>query len=274
MENKIKIVKLEQSQLSFIIFKKTLQCCPNDEERKKDISKMIAFGIERGNNLEKIKNYSKPETSTEIKRLIIKYKLVSNAKNMTNAMTLSRICDTYPIWTCEYLRRYAKNPAVSFSKMESICKDYPKVMMTSAFAFLIPNKQDEFCLLLKKAHMVHQYEFSKQISGKNQLVDHTVNAKFMSDVNKHTLAAISGSIFPYDSQINSLKNFGVIQENENEFTVSEEVLEAVKVWEEMEKKCKETNLWYGFEFPKSFIDDYTTYSSNNILNLKSFGLFK
>lgn len=104
------------------------------------------------------------------------YRLVSNADNncCKYHTTWSRICDSFPIVTCSYIK-CAVHTTVSVGKMQSLSKNYPTVMMTSAFAFLIPNKDETFCTLLKKsAYAFHQYEFFATVSG---LRMHTSNVQ-------------------------------------------------------------------------------------------------
>jgi len=206
------------------------------EIMSRDVDLMVMLGIEGGNNLNKIGIKSSPALQLELERLRIKYQLVSKAKSSKSAVTLSRVCESVPIITCQYLKNKAKNPVVPFELMETICKNYPRVMMTSAFAYLIPNKESEYCIFLKKAHLLHQYQFFATLSQKSypsSSVD--VENEFISKVYASTQAAINGSHMKYDDQITFLKHNGLIEEVENEITVTEGVLEAVKLWDEKER---------------------------------------
>ncbi|VVC26867.1 Nucleocapsid, Phlebovirus/Tenuivirus [Cinara cedri] len=208
-----------------------LRVLEKDIKNKPDLYKLIQIGVERGNNLENILKTSKPEFVIELKRLIKEYYLVSKANKSKNSLTLSRICDSFPLITCSYIR-HAINPTVSVSKMQSMSRNYPTVMMTSAFTFLIPNKNETFCMLLKKAHMLHQYEFFDTIRG-NRMRSHSVerNRDLINDVMKCTNAAIEASHITYDTQMEFLKEHNLITTaDDNIITVSEEVLEAVEVW--------------------------------------------
>lgn len=200
---------------------------------EKDINMLVKIGIEEGNNLEKIYMKLLPELKDKFNRFKIKYNLVSKAKKNKHAVTLSRIYESVPITTCLYLKHDAKNPTVSFEVMESICKNYPRVMMTSAFAYLIPNKEDEFCLFLKKAHLLHQYQFFDTISSQSHpRLSVDLEDKFISKVYVKTQAAINESHIEYDIQIKFLKENDLIVEGENEITVTEIVGEAVKLWDQ------------------------------------------
>ncbi|XP_060855807.1 uncharacterized protein LOC132933554 [Metopolophium dirhodum] len=221
----------------------------------RDIHMMIKLGIERGNNLEKIAIKSSPELKIELIKLRMKYKLVSKAINSKSGVTLSRVCESFPRLTCVYLKDEAKNPIVPFELMETICKNYPRVMMTSAFAYLIPNKESKYCLFLKKAHLLHQYQLFATISQKSypsSSVD--VENEFISKVYVSTQAAINGSHVEYDDQIKFLKENDLIEEVENEMTVTEGVLEAVKLWDEKESQLELDHKLSGID-----PDDYTSW---------------
>ncbi|KAL4103702.1 hypothetical protein QTP88_019046 [Uroleucon formosanum] len=227
----------------------------DEEVMFRDINIMVKLGIERGNNLKKIAIKSSTELRLELERLRIKYQLVSKAKSSKSAVTLSRVCESFPIITCQYLKYKAKNPVVPFELMETICKNYPRVMMTSAFAYLIPNKESEYCIFLKKAHLLHQYQFFATLSKKSypsSSVD--VENEFISKVYASTQAAINGSHEKYDVQIKFLKDNGLIEEVENEITVTEGVLEAVKLWDEKERQLELDHRLSGID-----PDDYSTW---------------
>ncbi|XP_022181538.1 uncharacterized protein LOC111041548 [Myzus persicae] len=220
-----------------------------------DIKTLVKLAIEKGNNLEKMILKSSPEFKHELKRLIKKYNLVSKAKNSKSAMTLSRISESVPIFTCTILKNEAENPIVSFELMETICKNYPRVMMTPAFAYLIPNKEDEFCLFLKKAHLLHRYQFFAKMSKEthpSSSID--VENEFISKVYANTQAAINGSHEEYDVQIKFLKENNLIEEVENEITVTEVVLEAVKLWDEKERQHELEQKFSGVE-----LDNYHSF---------------
>lgn len=213
----------------------TLQTITNNNN---DVFKLIRIGIERGNNLEKILRTSKPEFVIELKKLIELYNLVSNVNNSKYALTLSSICNSFPKITCSYIK-CAIHTVVSVGKMQLISKNYPTVMMTSAFAFFIPNKNETFCLLLKKAHMLHQFEFFSTVSGIRMYTSSNQrNVNLISNTLKQIDAAINETHMTYKMQINFLKENHLITLNNNKITVSEEVLEAVKVWDKKMKAMR------------------------------------
>lgn len=207
----------------------------NKRVMEKDISMLVKIGIEEGNDLEKIDMKLLPEVKDKFERLKMKYNLVSKAKNNKYAMTLSRIYESVPLTTCLYLKDEAKNPTVSFELMENICKNYPRVMMTTAFAYLIPNKDDEFCLFLKKAHLLHQYQFFDIISNHSHpSSSFDFEDELISKVYSNTQAAINGSHIEYDTQMKFLNTNNLIVEHESEVTVTEIVQDAVKLWDQKE----------------------------------------
>lgn len=203
-----------------------------------DICKMVMIGVERGNNLEKIlRSTAEPEFVTELERLIRTYYLVSDPRSSKYSTTLFRLCDSYPILTCTYIK-YARHLAVPVDRMQSISKNYPTVMMTSAFAFLIPNRKELFCSLLKKAHMLHQYVYFATINGSKNNRSAARRARssdyqLYSGVMKHTYAAINDSHIDYETQLMFLLKNRLISVNiyDSTIIVSNDVLEAVKIWE-------------------------------------------
>ncbi|XP_025404742.1 uncharacterized protein LOC112679240 [Sipha flava] len=204
--------------------------------RKDDVFKMIRVGVEEGNDLEKIERSSRSECLRELRMLKNTYQLVSKASNCKYKKTLSRICQCFPLITCSYLP-FAVKPPVSFYQMECISKNYPKVMMHSAFAYLIPNISDEYCSLLKKAHMLHQFEFHLTMSGVHRTNTTIIReTKLISIINSYTQTAINKSHFEFDTQIAFLKEYNLIFMKVDKITVGNEVLRAAKLWEQLEKK--------------------------------------
>lgn len=204
--------------------------------RKDDVFKLIRVGVEEGNDLEKIERSSRLECLRELRMLKNTYRLVSKASTSRYGKTLSRICQSFPLITCSYLP-FAVNPTVSFYHMECISKNYPKVMMNCAFAYLIPKTNDIYCSLLKKAHMLHQFEFHLTVSGvlrTNTLIIR--ETKLISIIKNYTQTAIMKSHFEYDTQIAFFKEYNLISVNNNgEINVVVEILKAAKLWEQLEK---------------------------------------
>ncbi|CAH1732066.1 uncharacterized protein LOC126552825 [Aphis gossypii] len=227
---------------------------PNKNDVYRNIYLLVMLGIERGNNLKKITVKLSPYYRSLFERLIIMYSLVSKAKNSKLAVTLSRICESVPIMTCSYLKNKAKNPIVSFELMETICKNYPRVMMTSAFAYLIPNKEEEFCIFLKKAHLLHQYQFFATISRLRHPCSSVDDEdEFISKVYVGTQAAINGSHIEYDIQMKFLKENDLIVEVENKITVTEGILEAAKLWDEKIRQHEINQRYDGYEYGEDFM---------------------
>ncbi|KAF0766359.1 nucleoprotein [Aphis craccivora] len=225
---------------------------PNENDMDRNISFLVMLGVEKGNNLDKITVKLSTTDQRLFQTLKRMYNLVSKAKNSKSAVTLSRICESVPILTCLYLKNKAKNPIVSFELMESICKNYPRVMMTSAFAYLIPNKEDEFCLFLKKAHLIHQYQFFATISRQSHpCLSVDDEDEFISKVYVGTQAAINGSHIKYDIQMEFLKENDLILEVENKITVTEGVLEAAKLWDEKIRQHEINEMFDSYD-----LEDY------------------
>lgn len=200
--------------------------------RMNDVPKMIQIYVERGtNNIAKIENSRPPLIVRELKRLKSTYNLVSMARH-SKAITLSRVCESFPRITCSYMM-VARNPIVPFRRMYNVSADYPKVMATSAFAYIIPNKHQEFCLLLKMAHMVFEYEFIATITGRHHAYGYVENFYYPDIVSQcilYTNAAIVRSHLSYDMQIAFLKKYDLIDVKDDGITVTKRVRDAAQVW--------------------------------------------
>jgi hypothetical protein len=138
------------------VFEKILKIGKDSAE--KDVKRMVAFAVERGNNLEKIVSHSSAAVKSEIKRLISKYGLVTKAKS-PESITLDRVCLAFPPLTCNYMQT-ARNTVVDRKALLSACSDYPQVMMHKAFATLIPKNLSGECeKTIIDAHCLHQAHF-------------------------------------------------------------------------------------------------------------------
>lgn len=195
-----------------------------------DVYTMIEFYIQGGYNLEyMIEKTPKPEFASTLRRLIKTYNLVSKATN-SESMTLYRICESFPELTCSYLTK-SPNSLIPFDTMNIFTCNYPKVMMTSAFAYLIPNKTEIFCLLLKEAHMVYRYAlyFCTRPGILSKIDD---DAEIISQCLQFTHSAINRSVVPYSKQIQFLKQHDLITVEDNKITVTGDVYKAAEMWKE------------------------------------------
>lgn len=232
--------KMENTQLGFnpkklshiLLLKRKLF----PESRRIDMECIIKICVERGENLDFIRLSSKIGLIELLDVYNKRYDLVSHENDSKIAVTLSRITKCFPKFTCWYLLNSAKNPTVSFETMNEICKNYPKVMMTPAFAFLIPNTNDNFCVLLKNAHMLHQCEFQRENLNFQRMT--RADRKFaafgiINNVIRETEAAIAESHINDKMQLQLLEEFNLISVNEaGIIVVPEEVINAAMLWEE------------------------------------------
>lgn len=171
-----------------------------------------------------IENTTKPKTP---KYLINTYDLVSKATN-SESMTLYRVTESFPKITCLYLP-ICKNLLISFAYMKAVTENYLKIMMTSAFAYLIPNKMDTFCLLLKEAHMAYKftlYFFTRSV----ELFDDDYEPDNILQYYRLTHSAIIRSHIPYNEQITFLEKHHLITINNIRITVAENVQEVADRW--------------------------------------------
>jgi len=124
----------------------------------KDTKLMVAFAVERGNNLENIATRSSADAISEIKRLISKYGLVTEATS-PQSITLDRVCLAFPPLACNYMP-LARKTVVDKKALLSVCSDYPLDMMHKAFATVIPNSLSEACQkTIIDAHCLHEAHY-------------------------------------------------------------------------------------------------------------------
>lgn len=142
----------------------------------------------------------------ELAVLKSRYCLVSKAANSADAITLSRVCMTFPHISCSYMV-FCGHTIVDYSVMEDYVEGYPKQLMTAAFASIIPPSSHEFHATFLDAHLLHQYEFSKVISPK----DNSKSAKELyPDLLKYAMAAVNGSIISPDAREALLMIWGLM----------------------------------------------------------------
>lgn len=209
------------------------------EERRLDFECIIKITLERGENLDFIRVSSKPGLIELLNVYKQRYDLVSHDDGSPTAVTLARVIKCFPRFACWYMLHSAKNPVVPFVKMNSISANYPKVMMTSAFAFLIPNTNEYYCVLLKNAHMLHQCQFHRQSLNLRRTFNRDRTAyselNIINLVINETEAAIAESHILYEEQMNLLKIYKAISVVDTEIRLPKEVLDAAKAWDELLK---------------------------------------
>lgn len=195
----------------------------------RDIGKMVEFHVQGGYNLEyAIEKAMTPKDECALKRLIKTYDLVTKATDV-ESVTLYRVCASFPDIACAYLTMVT-DPLISFNTMSTFTENYPKVMMDSAFAYLIPDTADEFCSLLKEAHMLYRYKLY-YMTRDHPMADVDVDPKIISQCIRYTRTAIYGTHLLYENQIKFLKAYKLITQTGNSaFKVAENVHEAANIW--------------------------------------------
>lgn len=212
--------------------------------RKDDVFKMVRIGVEEGNDFQEIERATRSECLRELRMLRNTYRLVSEGYDNSCGKTLSRVCQSFPLVTCSYLP-FAFNPTVSFYRMDSVSINYPKVMMNCAFAYLVPNTDDEYCSLLRKAHMLHQFEFHLTVSDVHRTNTSIIReTQLVPVINRYTEVAIRKSNFKKDERIAFLKEYNLIYaaNADVKIVVAEEVFRAAKLWEKLEKKINNLKI--------------------------------
>lgn len=196
----------------------------------KDIGKMVEFHVQGGYNLDyMVEKAMTAKNECTLKRLIKTYDLVTKATNV-ESVTLYRVCASFPDIACAYLT-VVTDPLISFNTMTAFTENYPKVMMDLAFAYLIPDKTDEFCSLLKEAHMLYRYKLY-HVARDRPIPEIAVDPKIISQCIRYTRMAIYGTHLLYENQIKFLKAYKLINQTPNNsmITVAENVHEAANIW--------------------------------------------
>lgn len=219
----------------------------------KHVSTMIMYGLEYGDDLDAIECLKtiKPAYLPYFRNLMKEYHLETKACQSRTAITLTRVCLSYPDHTCLFLHENKinnPNHAVFLKLMESISKNYPREMMTFAFAFLIPNRTNMFCLLLRKAHMLYQFIYFIKVI--NPHIEQIIN-RIISHVIKYCQAVINRSHLDYDFQIMNLKRLDLLTVNAENITVTEKVVKAAKVWDELIKNASNLRNLLSIEIVKN-----------------------
>lgn len=111
------------------------------ESKKLDMLHLCGIVVDRGTNLSKIMSNCKPEGRGMLERFRIHYSIMDNLANGKgkNVITLSRIAICFPWLTCEIAAKRS-TPIVDMSVIgETTDIQFPRYMITPAFASMIPN---------------------------------------------------------------------------------------------------------------------------------------
>lgn len=218
----------DPGQIAAAVLAKTREIGGGDG-RLSDVRRMVVLGAARGDDLDAIEAALGAESGRELRRIRRTYGLVSEARGLRTAVTLSRVCASFPAHTCAYLHRFGPAAAVVNAR-------YPRAMATLAFAYLLPpdDRDAEWCAQLHKAHMLYRYErFVRTPFGAAR-----PPADVVRDVVRSTRAAARGSHVGRDTRIAALTRFGLIvaRGGGHAFAATEEVRRAAVAWDE--KSCR------------------------------------
>lgn len=226
----------EPKLIAAAVLAKTREIGRAGDGRLSDIRRMVVLGVVRGDNLDAIESALNPESGRELRRLRRTYGLVSEARGCRSAVTLSRVCMSFPAHTCAYLHRFGP---------VAVNDRYPRAMATLAFAYLVPDRDAQWCTALRKAHMLYRYErFVRTSFGAA-----SPPADVVRDVVHSTRVAVRGSHVGYDTQIVALKRFGLIARDQGRdasaFVATEEVRRAARAWDEKVCRLGELDKRFG-----------------------------
>lgn len=199
------------------------------------IGKLIQIGMERGNNLTKMKKGASSFFLNELRTLTSMFSLKEKVGKNPHTITLSRIVMSFPQVSCSFTS-INKHPTVPYSLLNSLSPGYPRQMMVSAFGAIIPNMNDDYCLELLNAFYIHQYEFSSAITPDKTKIRPPKDE--LTDLIRYTRAAVEGSYLNFDVKIQLLEEYELIHKDGETYGVSREVEQASDVWQEIYIKRK------------------------------------
>lgn len=183
--------------------------------RMRDVRRMVALAAWLGNDdLDAAEHAlrSRPARN-ELRRLRAAYGLVSEARGSGTAVTLSRICLCFPAHACAYHHRIG---------------GVRRVMAFPAFAYLIPDRDEEYCRLLRDAHMFYRYEdWTLQFPRSSSAVE------TVALISRFTLTAIRNSHVNHGEQIIALRRFGLVSDVPmvlNEMSAAADKWHSLEAW--------------------------------------------
>lgn len=163
------------------------------EYNERDVYAMIQLCVGRGSNIDAMIKSSINKTKQKLEELKKKYSLVSSGKRSRYAITLPRVALVFPHITCSYAK-ITPDSTVSTDRMDQISSKYPRAMMCSAFAGLIPSGSLTFSMILRSAFMLWQYEFDSVINNKVYASKKPDKKRIVEDLLKYLNSAINGSL--------------------------------------------------------------------------------
>lgn len=79
-----------------VVVNELLRKAETQQQFKKDLTRLIAIGVKRGTNLEKIQGRSSTEASTAIRELIARYNIKTGSPRTSTDITMARILAIAP----------------------------------------------------------------------------------------------------------------------------------------------------------------------------------
>jgi len=174
---------------------------------------LVLLGVYRGNNVDKMVKSMSSQGSESVIAIRNHYNIKNRVGSDKKALTLSRIILTFPWMACQVV----KDKMVSQVNMSHL-GNFPYVMMTPAFASMIPifSDQQNLTEILAELHCCYQTELSKLI-GK---VESKNKQEMFSDSLKYVTLGVRGSKVPNNNRIEKLIEWDIIYYDKKSKTYS------------------------------------------------------
>lgn len=196
---------------------------PVVQDRLTDALRMIMLCLERGTNINSIKNRMNAEGQSEILLLCNAYGLKSKAKSTSpKEITLSRVVLSLPWIACDYSDLFQRNRIVSTDTMDiDAAGKVPKALQCISFPALIPSMTDSNkTLQILKAYCWWSAKMSITINKAAQ-------KKSLKDVLQESMRFAQlgqqSTMCPNQFRLNCCKEWGIVTDNTEDANVVTEV---------------------------------------------------
>lgn len=206
--------------------------------RADDLSILVMAAVIRGNNIEKMLRSMSPAGAAQVRALVRGYRISSRLSSRENRddITLSRVAETLPYLTCEYLTKSSCLP-VSKTKMNALmgCDSiYPDYMMHSAFALFIPKLMESSVTLnICQAHLLHQVQFSLCIDREAATTDPELYAR----CERFCARRKDSNYVPENTRVYFLVEYGALLREGSALVVAPNVAKAADVYRDLKAQA-------------------------------------
>lgn len=208
---------------------------------KSDIFTMVEVAIEYGDNLPMVLANMRQDKVNNFERIIRTYGLVSKDARMPHTVTLTIAAVMFPVVTCMYVHYFALQTIVPYGHMCILSPGYPRVMMTAAFAYLVPKLKDQFCIDLLHAHLLYMFQVELALAEPNLLYERNNLTDATAQILiQHAIKCVKGAVIR--SRVTStekykfLCTYELVKVVDGRITAVKNVTEAASAWNNLVSK--------------------------------------